>query len=112
MLEWSRFQTRKRERRLRCRWQNPVFSMNDRAAPFAPGPEQDQRADDRHDESSRMKGRAGCRPREEPPDQTADDGSANAEKRGHDEGQVLHTWQDRARTQAHNETDNDRPNDV
>src|SRR5205823_14204068 len=103
MLEWSRFQTRKRERRLRCRWQHPEFSMSDRAAPLAPGPEQNKGADDRHDESSRMKRRAGCRSREEPPDQTADDGSADAENRRHDKAQVLHTRQDRARAQAHNE---------
>src|SRR5947207_9628863 len=108
MLEWSRFQTRKRERRLRCRWQNPVFSMNDRAAPLAPGPEQNKCADDRHDESSRMKRRAGCRSREEPPDQTADYGSADAENRRHDKTQVLHTRQVRARAQAQNETDNYR----
>src|SRR6266513_3951216 len=112
MPEWSRFQTQKQAWRPRCRWRNLAFSMNDRATPLAPGPEQNKCADDRHDESSRMKRRAGCRSREEPPDQTADDGSADAENRRHDKAQVLHTRQDRARTQAHNETDNDRPNDV
>jgi len=86
--------------------------MDDRAAPLAPGPEQDDRANDRHDESSRMKRRSRCWPREEPPDQTAQDRSADAEKRRHDKAQVLHTRHDRARAQADNETDNDRPNDV
>src|SRR5438874_12931376 len=108
MLEWSHFQTRKRERRLRCRWQNPVFSMNDRAAPLAPGPEQNKCADDRHDESSRMKRRAGCRSREEPPDQSADDGSADAKNRRHAKPQALVSRQDRARARAQKETVNAR----
>src|SRR5947199_5697556 len=105
MPEWSRFQTQKRAWRPRCCWRNLAFSMNDRTAPLAPGPEQDDRAEDRHDESSRMKRRARCWPRKEPPDQTAQDGSANTEKRRHDKAQVLHTRHNRACAQADNETD-------
>jgi len=33
-----------------------AFSMHQRAAPSAPSPEQNERADDRHDESGGMKG--------------------------------------------------------
>src|ERR1700720_4017615 len=112
MPEWSRFQTQKRAWRPRCRWRNRAFSMHQRAAPIAPGPEQDDRADDRHDESSRMKHRARCWPRKEPPDQPAQNEPANTEKRRHDKAQVLHTRHNRAPSKADNETDKDRPNDV
>ena len=86
--------------------------MNDRATPLAPCPEQNKCADDRHDESGRMKRRSGRGPREEPRNQTSDDGPANAEKRGHDESEMLHTRHDGASDPSDNETDNDRPNDV
>ena len=86
--------------------------MNNRTAPLAPGPEQDDRADDRHDESSWVKRRSRGRPREEPSNQTSDDGPANAEKRRHDEAEMLHTRHDGASDPSDNETDNDRPNDV
>ena len=86
--------------------------MNDRAAPLAPGPEQDYRANDRHDESSRMKRRARSWSGEQSPNQTSDDGSADAKKCGHDESEMLHTRHDGASDPSDNETDNDRPNDV
>jgi hypothetical protein len=48
----------------------------------------------------------------DPSNQATNDRSGNAEDRGHKESQVLHPGQNRARAQADNETDYDRPNDV
>ena len=59
-----------------------------------------------------MKGRAGRWPREKPRDQAADDRSADAEKRGHDEAEMLDARHNRARNQADDKTDDDGPNDV
>ena len=89
-----------------------LFLVRHCAAPFTPGPEQDDRANHRHDESSRMKCRTGCRFGEDPSDQTTDDRSGDAEDRGHDKSHLLCAGQNPARTQADNETNNDRPNDV
>ena len=79
---------------------------------FSPGPEQDNRADNRQDETGGMKRRPGRRFRKDPGDQAAHDGTTDAEKRCGDEAEMLHAGHDGARNPADNETDNDRPNDV
>ena len=86
--------------------------MGHRSAPFAPGPEQEHRADHRHNEARRVKGGAGRRFGKHASNQAADDRAGDAEDRRHDKSKVLDTGQNRARTQADNETDDDRPNDV
>ena len=79
---------------------------------FNAGVEQNQRADDRHDKSGRVKAGTGCRFRKESGDQTADDGTADAEQAGKDEAEVLDTRHNFLGNPATNETDNNRPNDV
>src|SRR6266516_5164666 len=110
MLELSHFQTRSPALRPHYRSQNRASSMHQGRAPFAPDPEQNKCADDRHDETSRMKSGARGRPREEPPDQTANNGSADAEKHRQQEAHL--ESHERFRDPTDDETDNDRPNDV
>src|SRR5712664_423564 len=110
MPEWSRFQTHPPALRPHRRSQNRASSMHQGSAPFAPDPEQNKRAQDRHNKASRMKGGARRRPGEDPRDQTANDGSADAEKRRHQEAHL--ESHERFRDPSDNETDNDRPNDV
>src|SRR5206468_13062675 len=110
MLEWSCFQIRAPALRPHCWSRNRAFSMHHGGAPFAPNPEQKKCADDRHDEASRMKSGARGRPREEAPDQTANNGSADAEK--HRQQETHLEPHERFRDPTDDETDNDRPNDV
>ena len=86
--------------------------MNDRTAPLAPGPEQDNCADDRQNEAGWMKCGARCRFRKEACDQAAQDGAADAEKCGSDEAEMLHTGHNGARNPPNDETDDYRPNNV
>ena len=79
---------------------------------FSPDKEQNQRANNRHDEARGMKRRAWRRLRKESGDQTADDGTADAQQAGKDEAKVLGTRHNFLGNPTTNETDNDRPDDV
>ena len=65
------------------------FLLDHPGAPFAPGPEQKDRADYRHNEPGWMKRRARRRFGKHPSNQTADDGSGNAEDGRPDKPEVL-----------------------
>jgi len=82
------------------------------AAVLAPKPEQKHRANDRHDEPGGMKGGTGSRLGEHSSNQATYDGSRNAEHRGPDKPELLYARENCARTQADDETDNNRPEDV
>lgn len=86
--------------------------MGHRAAVLAPEPEQKHRANDGHDEAGRMKGGTRGRLGEHSSNQAAHDRSGNAEHRGPDEPELLYARENCARTQADDETDNNRPEDV
>src|SRR5207344_326246 len=76
------------------------------------GPQQDQRADDRHDESGRMEHRAVNWSTDQGTEETADDRAADAYERGHPESHVIDTRHNGARDQADDEADDDRPDNM
>ena len=79
---------------------------------FYPNEEQNDRPNERHDETGRMK----CRPRlrfgEQAADQSPYNRATNSEKRSHYETEMLCARHDGARDQTDDETDNDVPDDV
>jgi hypothetical protein len=79
---------------------------------FYPNKEQNDRADDRHDETCRMKRRTRFRFGKQAADQSADDRATDTEQRGNDETEILSAGHDRACNQPDDETDNDVPNEV
>jgi hypothetical protein len=79
---------------------------------FYPDKEENNRADDRHDKTGRMKSRAWFRFGEQAADQSAEDRATDPEQRGHDETELLRPWHDGACDQTDDETDDDGPNDV
>src|SRR5436309_13675830 len=84
--------------------------MHQGCAPFAPDPEQNDRADDRHDESSRMKSRAGGGVGENPPDQATHDGSTDAKQRREPKSHMQ--AHELTRNPADKATDKERPKDL
>src|ERR1700720_3666563 len=110
MPEWSGSQTRAPTLRPHYWSQNRASSMHQGSAPFAPDPEQNQCADDRHDESGRMKRGSWCWSREQPSNQPSNNGSGDAENHRQQEPHL--ESHERFRDPTDNETDNDRPNDV
>ena len=79
---------------------------------FYPDKKQNDRADDRHDETGRMKCRTRLRFGKKATDQAADDGATDPQQCGHYETKMLSTGHNRARNQTDDETNNDVPNDV
>lgn len=79
---------------------------------FYPDKEQNNRADDRQNESGWVKGGAGSGLGENPRDQATDDRAADAEQRGSDETEMLRPWHNGARNPTDNKADNDRPDNV
>jgi len=81
-------------------------------AKAAPEEEEQESADERHEESGGVKGRAGRGLRKDAADQTAKDGASDAEQGCHDKAHALHAWHDGAGDEPDDETDDDGPDDV
>jgi hypothetical protein len=79
---------------------------------FYPNKEQNDRADDRHDETRRMKRRTRFRFGKQASDQSADDGTTDTDQCRHYETEMLSARHDRACNQPDDEANNDVPNDV
>jgi hypothetical protein len=77
-----------------------------------PDKEHDDRADNGHDETGRMKRRTRLRFGEQPADQSSGDRTSDPKQRGHYEAEMLCTRHDGARNQTDDETDDDVPDDV
>ena len=82
------------------------------ARQFKVDKEHDDRADNGHDETGRMKRRTRLRFREQPADESTDDRADYPEQRGHYETEMLRTRHDGAGNQTDDETDDDVPDDV
>jgi hypothetical protein len=74
---------------------------------FYPDKEQNNRTDDRQNESGWVKRGAGSGLGKNPRDQAADDRAANAEQRGGDETEMLRSRHNGARKPTDDKTDND-----
>jgi hypothetical protein len=79
---------------------------------FCPNKEQNDRADDRQDETGGMKGRTRCRLGKQPADKSADDRATDTEYCSHYETEMLYTRHNAACDQTNDEADNDVRNDV
>src|SRR5207237_10451957 len=79
---------------------------------FYPNKEQNDRADDRHDETRRMKRRTRFGFGKQASDQSADDRAADTDQRRHYEPELLSARHNRACDQPDDETDNDVPADI
>jgi hypothetical protein len=94
------------------RLSDAVEPLPSSANQFYPDKEQNDCADDRHNETRRMKRRTRFRFRKQPSDKSADDGATDANQRRHYETEMLCAGHNRACDQPDNETDNDVPNEV
>jgi hypothetical protein len=79
---------------------------------FYPNEEQNDRADDRHDETRRMKRGTWFGFGKEAADQSADDRPTDAKQGGQYETEMLCARHNGARDQPNDEADNNVPNDV
>jgi hypothetical protein len=79
---------------------------------FYPNEQQDDRADNRHDETGRMKRRTWLWLGEQSADQSPDNRATDANQRSHYETKVLRTRHNGSCNQTDDETDYDVPNDV
>jgi hypothetical protein len=82
------------------------------ARQFYPDKEQNYRADNGHDETGWMKGRAWFRLGKQAADQSAYDRATDSNQRRHYEPEVLRARHDGASDQTDDEADNDVPDDV
>src|ERR1700736_4741868 len=87
-----------------------VFKLCGRRHKLQPKIEQQDRTDDRHDETGRVKRRSGRWSREESPDQAADDRTGDAQQRACPEPEA--GSQGQLRNPADDGTHNNGPNDV
>jgi hypothetical protein len=79
---------------------------------FSPDKEENDRADDRQDETRRMKCGTWFRFGKQASDESADDRATDTEQSSQYETEMLYARHDRACDQTDDETDNDVPNDV
>ena len=79
---------------------------------FYPNKKQNDRADDRQDETCRMKRRTRFRFGKQACDQSADDRATDTDQRRHYETEMLSARHNRACNQSDDKTDNDVPNEV
>jgi hypothetical protein len=79
---------------------------------FYPNKEQNDRADDRQDETRWMKRGTGFRFGKQARDQSADDRPTDTDQRRHYETEMLSTRHNSACDQPDDEADNNVPNDV
>src|SRR6266404_6848868 len=87
-----------------------VFKLGRRRRVFQPEIKQQDRTDDRHDESGRMKRRPRLRLGKHTANQSADDRTGDAQQRAFPESEA--SSQGQLRNPANNGTNNDRPNNV
>src|SRR5437667_3265982 len=87
-----------------------VFKLCGRRRKLQPEIEQQDRTDDRHDETGRVKRRSGRWFRQESRDQAADDRTGDAQQRAVPEPEALS--QGELRNPANDGTDNNGPDDV
>ena len=79
---------------------------------FSPNKEQNDRADDRQDQTRRMKRGTWFRFGKQASDQSANDRATDTKQRGQYEAEMLNARHNSACDETDDETDNDVPNDV
>ena len=79
---------------------------------LSPNIKQNDRADDRHNKTGRMKGGTGRWFRKESCDQTSNNGTADAEQACENEAEVFGARQNFLCNPTDDETDNDGPDDM
>jgi hypothetical protein len=77
-----------------------------------PNEKQNNRANERHEKTSRMKGRSGRRFRKEPSNQTTHDGAGYTQKSTFHKPQILSARDEHLSKPTDNRSDNDGPDDV